>query len=58
MREVVLGDDNEAGNLSGFSVLGAVIPGELMKGDPQLEEWISNDEVRSRRELIAYREFR
>lgn len=44
VREVVLGDDNEAGNPSGFSVLGAVIPGELMKGDPQLEEWISNDE--------------
>ncbi|EKM50080.1 uncharacterized protein PHACADRAFT_264601 [Phanerochaete carnosa HHB-10118-sp] len=44
VREVVLGDDNEAGIPSGISVLGAVIPGELMRGDPRLEEWISNDE--------------
>lgn len=53
VREVVLGDDNEAGNMSGFSVFGAVVPGELMTGDPQLEEWITNDEVRSCRAVLV-----
>ena len=45
VREAVLGDDNEAGNPSGYSIFGAVIPGDSLKSNALLEEWISNDEV-------------
>jgi salicylate hydroxylase len=46
VREIVLGDDNEAGNISGYSCFGAIIPGEELKKDPELAPWLTADEVR------------
>ena len=46
VRETVLGEDNEPGNISGYSCLGGIIPGEEMEKDSELAAWLNADEVR------------
>lgn len=46
VRKTVLVDDPPEGQASGYSVLGAIIPGEAMSKDSDLAPWLAVDEVR------------
>lgn len=54
IREVVLGEDSEEGKPSGYSVLGAVIPGDKMAKDPELAGWLAADEVKGLFEQLLH----
>lgn len=45
VRETVLADDIPEGAVSGYSVLGAIIPGDAMSKDSELAPWLAADEV-------------